>query len=182
MTPRKKKRTPRRKAPPRKAPRRNERWAAFFQWLALASGLIFFVSAGFLYWRAVHGWGEERTDAPSFRTETLLTTGYCNCAICCSWTTNAAGQAVYAYGRLKGRPKVIGQTCTGRQARRGTVAADPRRFDFGTKLEIPGYGPGVVEDVGGAIKGDHLDLWFPTHEEARRWGRRTLPVRVFTDG
>ncbi|MCR5415154.1 MAG: 3D domain-containing protein [Kiritimatiellae bacterium] len=108
----------------------------------------------------------------------ILATGYCNCGICCSWTTNAQGKAVYSYGKMKGKPKIVGRTCSGTTAHRGTIAADPKLFKFGTRLEVPGYGEGVVEDVGGAIKGDHIDLWFPTHEEARQWGRRKVRIRI----
>ena len=88
------------------------------------------------------------------------------------------GNPVYNYGRMKGKIKKIGLTSTGKKAARGTVAADPKIFKMGTKLEIPGYGTGVVEDIGGAIKGRHIDLWFPTHEEAKRWGKRYLRIKV----
>ena len=50
------------------------------------------------------------------------------------------------------------------------------RHLIGTRLQIPGYGTGVVEDVGGAITGRHIDVWMPSHETARRWGRRNLKV------
>lgn len=105
-------------------------------------------------------------------------TGYCNCARCCGWTTNVLGEAVYALGPLKGKLKRIGETASGRLARRGTVAADPSVLAFGTRLAIPGYGEGTVEDTGGAIRGRRLDVWFPTHEEAQRWGVRRLRVRI----
>jgi 3D (Asp-Asp-Asp) domain-containing protein len=52
---------------------------------------------------------------------------------------------------------------------------------MGTRLYVPGYGLGRVEDIGGAIKGDHIDLWFPTHQEARAWGVRRLTVRVIKE-
>jgi 3D (Asp-Asp-Asp) domain-containing protein len=78
---------------------------------------------------------------------------------------------------MKGKPKAVGRTARGTTAKTGTVAADPKVFPFGTRLEIPGYGTGVVEDVGGSIKGRHIDVWFPTHEEAVRWGRRELAVK-----
>lgn len=108
----------------------------------------------------------------------VLTTGYCNCGQCCGWvrTKDGTGDPVYNYGPRKGKPKKVGYTATGNKAGHGTIAADPGVFCFGTKLEVPGYGTGVVDDVGGAIKGRHIDLWFPTHDEARRWGRRWLKV------
>ncbi|MBO7207998.1 MAG: 3D domain-containing protein [Kiritimatiellae bacterium] len=118
-------------------------------------------------------WGERAVEEGLFEV-----TGYCNCGECCGWERDKNGNPVYNYGRLKGKVKTIGLTSTGKKAARGTVAADPKILKMGTKLEIPGYGTGVVEDIGGAIKGRHIDLWFPTHEEAKRWGKRYLRIKV----
>jgi 3D (Asp-Asp-Asp) domain-containing protein len=61
----------------------------------------------------------------------------------------------------------------------GTIAADTRYYPFGTRMHIPGYGYGIVEDRGGAIKGaDRLDLYFDSHRDALRWGRRRVEVQV----
>ena len=66
------------------------------------------------------------------------------------------------------------------RAGRGTLAADTSVLPFGTIVEVPGYGYGRVEDRGGAIKGNRLDLWFPSHSEAQRWGRQKgVRVRVW---
>ena len=67
------------------------------------------------------------------------------------------------------------------------VAADTRILPFGSMVSIPGYDRGRVVPVldrGGAIKGHRLDLLFPTHEEARRWGVKRVPVIVweYADG
>lgn len=94
------------------------------------------------------------------------------------------------------------------------IAADPDVLAYGSMLTVPGYGlpldskpqvaakPGntnadpsdavllaeepivPVLDCGGAIKGFRLDLLYPTHEEARVWGVRFVPVTVweYTDG
>ena len=105
-------------------------------------------------------------------------TGYCNCGACCGWERDKDGKPVFNYGKMKGRPKIIGQTSSGTIARRGTVAADPSVLKAGTRIRVPGYGEGVVEDIGGAIKGRHIDLWFPSHDEAKRWGRRYLKIDV----
>lgn len=109
----------------------------------------------------------------------ILVTGYCNCGKCCGWKRNwfGFGEPVYDYGPMKGRPKKIGVTASGVKARRGTIAADLKVFPFGTRLRVPGYGVGRVEDIGGAIKGRHIDVWFPSHAEARRWGARWLKVK-----
>lgn len=107
-------------------------------------------------------------------------TGYCNCGTCCGWRRSwfGFGPPVFAQGPLKGRRKQVGVTARGTRARTGTVAADPKVLPFGTRLRIPGYGEGVVEDTGGAVTGHHIDVWFSTHEAARRWGSRRLPVDV----
>lgn len=63
--------------------------------------------------------------------------------------------------------------------RDGTVAADTRYFPFGTRLYIPGYGYGVVEDRGGAIKGKkRLDIFYHSHSRARQWGRQRIRVEI----
>ncbi len=107
-------------------------------------------------------------------------TGYCNCGRCCGWRRSwfGLGRPVYSKGRLKGRPKKVGVTARGTRAKRGTIAADVKVFPFGTELVVPGYGKGVVEDTGGAIVGNHIDLWFPSHAAARAWGSRKLQVEV----
>lgn len=62
---------------------------------------------------------------------------------------------------------------------RGTIAADTRYYPFGTRMYIPGYGWGVVEDRGGAIKGpDRIDLFFDSHQDALQWGRRKVAVEI----
>jgi 3D (Asp-Asp-Asp) domain-containing protein len=61
------------------------------------------------------------------------------------------------------------------------VAADAALLPFHTKLLIPGYAKGKavpVLDRGGAIKGNRLDVFFPTHEQALKWGRRTIDVTI----
>ncbi|WP_338033222.1 3D domain-containing protein [Desulfobulbus alkaliphilus] len=63
--------------------------------------------------------------------------------------------------------------------RDGTIAADTAYYPFGTRMYVPGYGWGRVEDRGGAIKGrDRIDLYFSSHTEALQWGRQELRVRI----
>ena len=62
------------------------------------------------------------------------------------------------------------------------VAADRTWFAFGDLVSVPGYaGDRVVPvlDRGGAIKGARLDVLYPTHEVAMRWGVQRLPVTVW---
>jgi 3D (Asp-Asp-Asp) domain-containing protein len=109
----------------------------------------------------------------------LLTTAYCDCGKCCSWKRNWFFQPVYAAGPRKGQRKVVGVTASGTEARKGTIAADTTRYPFGTVMEIPGYGYGRVEDRGGAIQGDHIDLFFGSHGRAMEWGKQRLRVRIW---
>lgn len=61
----------------------------------------------------------------------------------------------------------------------GTIAADTAYYPFGTRMYVPGYGWGVVEDRGGAIKGpNRIDLYFSSHSQALNWGRRKVGVSV----
>jgi 3D (Asp-Asp-Asp) domain-containing protein len=47
---------------------------------------------------------------------------------------------------------------------------------FGSVVRVPGYGRAVVADRGGSIKGNRLDVLFPTHNQALEWGVRKLKV------
>jgi len=88
------------------------------------------------------------------------------------------GPAVYAYGPLKGKRKRVGITADGTKATKGTIAADTRLYPFGTKMYVPGYGWGEVHDVGSAIKGNHIDVFFHSRKEALKWGRKYLDVII----
>ncbi len=113
------------------------------------------------------------------RTYAIETTGYCTCQECCDWEYNWLLQPVHATGPRKGKPKAVGITASGERARKGTIAADTSKFPFGTVMYVPGYGYGRVEDRGGAIKGYRIDLYFPSHSQARKWGRIKKNVKVW---
>jgi 3D (Asp-Asp-Asp) domain-containing protein len=72
-----------------------------------------------------------------------------------------------------------GRTALGVPVRRGVVAVDPQLIPLGTKMHVPGYGPSLAADVGIAIKGRIIDLWFPSTTEARAWGRRSVTITVY---
>lgn len=120
--------------------------------------------------------------------KTLVTTGYCPCKKCCNWKRNWYGRPVIASGPNKGKPKKVGWTASGVKARPpkgkrpGTIAADTRRYPFGTIMYVPGYGWGRVEDRGGDIKGDHIDLFFKKHKQAMAWGRKRVRVKIWIPG
>lgn len=84
-------------------------------------------------------------------------TAYCACRDCCG--------------------KTNGITAMGTKATAGRTVAAPSTFAFGTKLKINGQ-TYTVEDRGGAIKGNKIDIYMPTHSAALAWGVRYLDVQV----
>jgi 3D (Asp-Asp-Asp) domain-containing protein len=85
---------------------------------------------------------------------------------------------VYAYGPHEGKRKKVGITASGVRAKKGTIAADISRYPYGTKMYVPGYGWGEVQDIGSAIKGDHIDVFFQSNKDAMHWGRKYLDVKI----
>jgi 3D (Asp-Asp-Asp) domain-containing protein len=71
-----------------------------------------------------------------------------------------------------------GHTATGMPVGWGVVAVDPAVIPLGTRLTIPGYGEAVAADTGGSVRGNTIDLWFPTLAQARAWGRRTVTITL----
>jgi uncharacterized protein YabE (DUF348 family) len=77
-----------------------------------------------------------------------------------------------------------GITATGIRATAGNgqegnphiVATDPRIIPLGSRLYIDGYGFAVAADVGGAIKGNRIDLLIADHGLAWKFGRKRLRV------
>ena len=84
-------------------------------------------------------------------------TAYCPCSKCCGKTT--------------------GRTASGTKAIAGRTVAASSKFAFGTKLNIGGH-VYTVEDRGGAVKGNKIDIFVNSHAEALAWGVRYLNVSV----
>lgn len=70
------------------------------------------------------------------------------------------------------------RTATGTWPSRGTIAVDPEVIPLGTRLHIEGYGEGIAEDTGGLVKGNIIDLYFPTESECWEFGRKQVEVRI----
>lgn len=58
------------------------------------------------------------------------------------------------------------------------VAVDPNVIPLGTYLYVEGYGYAYAVDTGGAIKGNIIDVHFPTASQCLSWGRRSVNVTI----
>jgi len=74
--------------------------------------------------------------------------------------------------------KSDGITASGIKVKEERTLACPPNFPFGTKIRIEGMGVRVCEDRGGAIKGNHIDIYMETKAEAFQFGRRNLEAEV----
>ncbi len=75
-----------------------------------------------------------------------------------------------------------GQTSTGMPLVYGVVAVDPRVIPYGTKMYIESvdgqfvYGYAIAGDCGGAIKGNKVDLFYPSRSTCYSFGRRAVKI------
>lgn len=58
------------------------------------------------------------------------------------------------------------------------IAVDPRVIPLGTRVYVEGYGEAIAGDIGGAIKGNRIDLHMPTKQEAYAWGVRNVRLTI----
>ncbi|MHB1628662.1 MAG: 3D domain-containing protein [Bacilli bacterium] len=92
----------------------------------------------------------------------------------------AYGPGFASTGKHPGDPG-YGITATGHAAKpRRTVAVDPSLIPLGSLVYIDGVGYRIAEDVGGAIKGPHIDVFFADDNDAKVFGvKRHVKVFVF---
>jgi len=74
--------------------------------------------------------------------------------------------------------KSDGITASGIKVLEGETIACPPQFPFGTKLYIEGMGTYMCQDRGGAIKGNHVDIYMETKKDAFSFGRQNLLAQV----
>lgn len=111
----------------------------------------------------------------------MIVTAYSSDKISTNWKRGKIllWRKYVASGPNKGKRKKVGITSSGTKAKQGTIAADIRYYPYGTRMIIPGYGQGVVEDTGSAIKGpNRIDVYFGSRKKALRWGRQKVTVRI----
>lgn len=106
----------------------------------------------------------ETTTEPQ-NTMTVVATAYFPCVKCCGkWALN--------------RPNGIVYTASGKIAKANhTIAVDTKVIPFGTKVLINGK-KYVAEDTGSAIKGNKIDIYFDSHEEALEYGKKILEIEI----
>ena len=102
---------------------------------------------------------EEEDDSNNIKTlGRFKISAYCHCSKCCG--------------------KSDGITATGTKVTANrTIAVDPKVIPLGSQVIIDGkiY---IAEDVGGGIKGNRIDMYFPTHQEALNWGIKYKDVSI----
>jgi 3D (Asp-Asp-Asp) domain-containing protein len=99
-------------------------------------------------------------DWPVF--EEFEATAYCACPKCC--------------GKWADGITVSGTKATAKR----TIAVDSNLIPLGSKVEIERLGTYIAEDTGSAIKGKIIDIYFDTHEEALKFGRQKVNIRVIS--
>lgn len=72
-----------------------------------------------------------------------------------------------------------GITKSGLPADFGVVAVDPEVIPLGSMVHIPGIGYAVALDTGGAIKGNRIDIYMESRDDALEWGRQKVEIKVF---
>ena len=118
-------------------------------------------SRGSLTTRQTNTTNNNQTTTSSTNTTDYIAftaTGYCPCSKCCG--------------------KTNGITAMGTKATQGKTVAMSSKYAFGTKIEIKGMGTYTVEDRGGAIQGNKIDIYFNTHSQALSFGRKTVYLKI----
>lgn len=105
---------------------------------------------------------EITTEALKIPLGNYIVTAYCPCEECCPGTSD-------------------GITYTETVATEGrTVSVDPEVIPLGSVVEVNGV-EYVAEDIGGAIKGDRIEIFFNSHEDALEWGVQSHDVYMIQD-
>ncbi|MBD8026169.1 LysM peptidoglycan-binding domain-containing protein [Ureibacillus sp. Re31] len=58
------------------------------------------------------------------------------------------------------------------------IAVDPNIIPLGSRVWVEGYGEAIAGDTGGAIKGNKIDVFIPSQDQALEWGRKKVKVKI----
>ena len=70
--------------------------------------------------------------------------------------------------------QTTGRTATGTTGPRGVAvsARASKAFPMGATVSVKGYGRAKVDDVGGGVRSNQIDLRFKSHKDALNWGHQ----------
>ncbi len=58
------------------------------------------------------------------------------------------------------------------------IAVDPSVIPLGSRVWVEGYGEAIAGDIGGAIKGNIIDVFLENQQDALNWGRKTITIKI----
>ena len=61
------------------------------------------------------------------------------------------------------------------------IAVDPSVIPLGSKVYVEGYGVATAADTGGAIKGNRIDVFLPSEQDAINWGNKQVRVKILNE-
>ena len=108
---------------------------------------------------------QKKVEGKTPLVKTFNTSAYCSCSKCCGKST--------------------GKTASGAYASSWYTLAAGKSYPIGTIIYIPYFknqpngGWFVVQDRGGAISNNRLDVYMGTHSQALQFGRRSLECYVY---
>jgi 3D (Asp-Asp-Asp) domain-containing protein len=96
---------------------------------------------------------------------TVIATAYCLCIECC------------------GKSKHDGKTASGGNAYQPGIAVDPKLIPYGSRIDCPLYTRkptwAEADDCGGSIKKNRIDLRMENHEDAKKFGKQEITIRIW---
>lgn len=94
----------------------------------------------------------------------FIATAYCSCPVCCGeWAYNRPNGIVYG---AAGRELIEGYS----------IAVDPTVIPYDSVVRSTDGTEYRADDCGGAIKGNHIDIYFADHQKALEWGKQTIKL------
>jgi len=111
------------------------------------------------------------------KTTLVTSRGQFNFTRALTMSSTAYDASFESCGKTPDNPQ-YGITYSGLRVRPGIVAVDPRVIPLGTWLYVEGYGEALAADIGGAIKGNRIDLYYESPSVVDRYGRKTVMVYI----
>jgi len=124
---------------------------------------------------AVAGAGVNTTSTASSKVSNTASTSATTESTTKEMTVSATAYTAYCEG-------CSGVTSTGidliSNPNQKVIAVDPTVIPLGSRVWVEGYGEAIAGDIGGAIKGNKIDVFIPSTQDALNWGRKTVTIKV----